>query len=259
MGKSPWRLIPPLDATGQFHMSLDWWLLQQHRLGKFPPCLRFYTWQEATISLGYHQKTWAVAWENITWQGKLLSLVQRPTGGRAVLHQGDLTYMVVTSDQHGTRQQVYQKICEFLRRGWRSLGVNLDYGEAKRGYIHNLGCFTTATGADLVDLNGHKLIGSAQLKQGKAILQHGSIMLSPDPELYHQVFGEPLPHGMDLSHLTIETIIKALTEAAIACFDVDLITQPISESEKQEVIALTLKQPELKFLNEPIFSNSSTN
>lgn len=240
MSKSSWRLIPLLEAPGQFQMNLDGWLIKQHRLGNHPPCLRFYTWSSATLSLGYHQKRHPLFWENLVWQGKSLDLVRRPTGGRAVLHQGDLSYMVVTSEISGNRLEVYQHICEFLLLGWRSLGVDLHYGEAGRGYIHNPNCFGTATGADLVDKSGCKLIGSAQLKQGKGILQHGSMMLNPDRELYREVFGEDLAC---VSHLLEPfEVIKALTEAAMTCFQMDLITQPLSPAEWLEVEGFNQKQ-----------------
>jgi lipoate-protein ligase A len=106
-----------------------------------------------------------------------------------VLHQGDLTYAVVTSGLNGSRVQMYEKICQFLIQGWRSLSVELHYGTAGRGYIHNPNCFGTATSADLVTVDNCKLIGSAQLRRGSAILQHGSIRLQPNAELFATVFG----------------------------------------------------------------------
>ena len=148
-------------------MAIDRWLVEQHKLGLHPPTLRFYTWSPVAISLGYHQSKFPPHWQQITWNGQLVDLVRRPTGGRAVLHQGDLTYAVVTSGLNGNRTQVYQQLCEFLIAGWQSLGIELQYGVAGRGYIHNPNCFGTATGADLVLPDGNKLIGSAQLKRGQ--------------------------------------------------------------------------------------------
>jgi lipoate-protein ligase A len=188
----PWRLIPLLRASGEVQMAIDRWLLEQHQAGKHPPVLRFYTWASPTISLGYHQRRWSSSWQQLVWQEMPIQLVRRPTGGRAVLHQGDLTYMVVTSGLSSKRIEAYQAICEFLIQGWRSLGVDLHYGSAGRGYIHNPNCFGTATGADLVLADGSKLIGSAQLRRGTAILQHGSMRLEPDTKLFTQVFGETL-------------------------------------------------------------------
>ena len=170
-------------------MTIDRWLLEQHLLANHPPTLRFYIWSSPTISLGYHQKKYPLHWENLTWKGQKLDLVRRPTGGRAVLHQGDLTYAVVTSDVPGSRIEAYKKICTFLIQGWQKLGLDLHYGTAGRGYIHNPNCFGTATSADLVLPDRTKFIGSAQLRKGNVILQHGSMRLKPEPELFTQVFG----------------------------------------------------------------------
>lgn len=234
---SDWRFIPLLQATGTQQMAIDAWLLEQHRLGQHPPTLRFYRWSPVAISLGYHQRHYPDFWQQLTWQGKPIDLVRRLSGGRAVLHQGDLTYAVITSGISGTRMQAYRQICEFLIQGWKSLGVDLHYGTAGCGYIHNPNCFGTATGADLVTSEGVKLIGSAQLRRGQAILQQGSIRLTPDPTLFRQVFATELPPLHLPSPLSETTIITALTAAAAACFKIQLVPQPLSESEWQEILS----------------------
>lgn len=237
-----WRLIPLLQAPGSVQMAVDLWLLHQHQLGLHPPTLRFYQWVPAAISLGYHQRQWPEAWRTLAWQNQPIEIVRRPSGGRAVLHQGDLTYAVISSGVAGNRMQSYQAICEFLIAGWRSLGVELHYGQAGRGYIHQPNCFSTATGADLVLADGTKLIGSAQLRRGSAILQHGSMRLEPDAALFSQVFGAeslPLPKlPLKLSGEALtQAVMEALTAAARTCFGVELVTQPLSEAEWQAVLA----------------------
>ena len=233
---SIWRLIPLIETSGSIQMAIDEWLLEQHRLGTHPPTLRFYTWHPAAISLGYHQRQYPEFWQQLTWQGTLLDLVRRPTGGRAVLHQGDLTYAVITSGLQGTRLQVYEQICEFLIQGWKELGLELHYGSAGRGYIHNPNCFGTATGADLVLADGNKFIGSAQLRRGKAILQHGSMRLTQDTSLFSQVFETEVTQPIKIPLLQqgnalIETIVNTLTAAASSCFNIDIVVQPLSEQE----------------------------
>lgn len=236
--KQVWRLIPLLETAGNVQMAIDYWLLEQHQSRKHPPTLRFYTWSPPAISLGYHQKKYPESWQNLIWQGEKLDLVRRPSGGRAVLHQGDLTYAVVTSGIMGSRLQAYAKICEFLIQGWRSLGVELNYGQAGRGYIHNPNCFGTATGADLVLANGSKLIGSAQLRRGDAILQHGSIRLNPDLDLFSRVFApESFTPSQLPQNLNIETIIEALIMAACDIFNMHLEVQPLSETEWEAISA----------------------
>ncbi len=238
-----WRFIPVINAPGTVQMAIDSWLLEQHRLGKHPPTLRFYTWSPAAISLGYHQRRWPTFWNSLP-----LDLVRRPTGGRAVLHQGDLTYMIVTNSISGKGQEVYRVLCEFLIQGWRSLGVQLHYGTAGRAYMKNSSCFGTATVADLVSSSGNKFIGSAQLYKGQALLQHGSMILSRDRELFEQVFGSPtlyfppleLPWSQESGALPVETIVETLTEAARGCFGVELVNQPLSDWEWQELSAFQL-------------------
>jgi lipoate---protein ligase len=229
--------MPLLDAPGEVQMAIDLWLFEQHCLGLQPPTLRFYTWTPAAISLGYHQSKFPKAWEHLVWQDQPMSLVRRPSGGRAVLHQGDLTYGVIGSGFAANRHEAYRQICQFLVAGWRSLSVPLQYGSAGRGYIHNPNCFGTATGADLITDTGTKLIGSAQLRRGNAILQHGSIRLNPDPDLFQTVFGLPC-HATLPTQFLIPTVIEALTIAASQCFGVQLMEQPLSVEEWGAIEAL---------------------
>lgn len=253
-----WRYLPPIEASGEMQMAIDRYLLAQHRQQQQPPSLRFYTWHPATISLGYHQRQYPDFWQDLTWQGQPVHLVRRPTGGQAVLHQGDLTYMVVTSIPPGKRLEVYKQICQFLITGWRSLGVDLDYGTASKEYIQQQNCFATATGADLVGAcstpsasltpAGVKLIGSAQLRRGKTVLQHGSMLLNTDRQLYQQVFQSELSQSLlklissapddssIQSHdMVMRRIIDSLKQAAIAIFKIDLVEQPLSTKEWQDI------------------------
>ena len=240
--QSVWRFIPLLRTSGHLQMAIDSWLLEQHRLGLHPPTLRFYTWKVPTISLGYHQRQWPEFWEKIIWQGIPLELVRRPSGGRAVLHQGDLTYAIVTSGLSGKRLQAYQQICQFLIEGWRSLGLELHYGTVGRSYRQNPNCFACATGADLVSASGYKFIGSAQLRRERAILQHGSMRLEPDLALFNRVFEteETLFVNLPLSergNTLIEIVTETLTEAACHCFNAKLVTKPLSKTEWQAIEA----------------------
>ncbi len=214
-------------------MATDAWLLAGHRAGTQPPCLRFYTWEPAAISLGYHQKTYPQHWQALAAAGHL-ELVRRPSGGRAVLHEGDLTYAVVTSGLERRRLAAYARICEFLISGWRELGVALQLGRVGRDYTRQANCFALATGADLVTAAGQKAIGSAQLWQGEALLQHGSMRLARDSGLYARVFGEPFQAPLPNTPPHAE-ILGALCKAACECFEIDLIEQPLAPAECEAI------------------------
>ncbi|MGB3295672.1 MAG: lipoate--protein ligase family protein [Phormidesmis sp.] len=246
---SNWRLIPLYEGTGAEQMAVDSWLLDQHVKGLQPPSLRFYTWRSPTLSLGYHQRQFPESWRSLYWQGQPIDLVRRPTGGRAVLHQGDLTYALVNSGLTGSRRDVYQQLCQFLIEGWRRLGIDLTFGSAERSYRHNPNCFGTATAADLVMDDGYKLIGSAQVYRNDCVLQHGSIRLHPSSELFEKVFGEKIPSPRLPKHLQgvgVTGIAQTLAEAASTTFNVCFQTRPLAPDERQSALTAclpTLEQP----------------
>jgi len=225
-----WRYIPPFAADGATQMAVDEWLLDQHLAGKMPSVLRFYTWQPVAISLGRNQRKYPQAWHDLTYQGEKIEIVRRPSGGRAVLHQGDLTYAIITSGMEGNRCQVYKKLCEFLIAGFRELGVDLHYGDRTRNYTHHDNCFRTHTSADLVTENGYKLIGSAQLRRKNAILQHGSIRLNPDFELINRVFRD---QPTIKSPLTLKSsgVIQALKSSAQFLLSEEFQDMPLTAQE----------------------------
>lgn len=231
-----WRLISPMEAAGLTHMAIDEWLLEQHRQGYSPPCLRFYTWNPTAISLGYHQHQYPQHWHTLEWQGQSIDLVKRPSGGRAVLHQGDLTYSLITSGYRGQRRNVYAHLCQFLVDGWHSLGIDLCLGSDKHSYQRSANCFGTSTAADLVMINGYKLIGSAQLYRDSCILQHGSMRLAPDPSLFKKVFGTSITPPADLMHISINVVVETLTAAAQRLFEITFEYRPLSIKEQQQAL-----------------------
>ncbi len=230
-----WRLIPLLNASGDIQMAIDNWLLQQHRFYGHPSTLRFYTWQPEAISLGYHQKDYPQEWHDLP-----LDIVRRPTGGQAVVHKGDLTYSIVTSRISGKRGETYRYLCQFLINGWQSLGVELNYGNQNNKYANHPNCFATTTNADLLTAEGKKAIGSAQLRQRKAVLQHGSMCLTDNSELFIKIFNEPAPQNLlttisSSENRTVPRIVEALTLAAKDWFKINLVLQPLSAVEWQDI------------------------
>ncbi len=231
----PWRLLPLLVADGQRQMAIDEAIFVAVERGDSLPTLRFYQWEPIAISLGYHQRTYPDHWRNLRFEDKTVDLVRRPTGGRAVLHQGDLTYAVAASGLPASRTDSYRQICEFLIQGWRSLGYELSYGSAGRGYIQNPNCFGTATGADLVLPNGQKLIGSAQKRSADCVLQHGSMRLNPDKTFFEMVFGdrsESLEETPNPLMPSVDEIVSVLTSAAESCFDASFTIASLSAQEE---------------------------
>ena len=181
------RLLPTQRADGHTQMALDAWLLKRCN----GPALRFYRWDGPWLSLGRHQRHWPDHWNDLARCGRL-SLVRRPSGGRAVLHAGGLTYALIWPDAPRQRQQAYRQACQWLVDGFTGLGLPLQFGSDPAG-AEASNCFASATVADLVDASGVKRVGSAQRWQHGRLLQHGEILLDPPSELWEEVFGEPAP------------------------------------------------------------------
>jgi len=217
-------------------MAIDQWLLVQNKQFNHPSTLRFYSWNPPAISLGVSQKKhYPPHWDILQWQGKPIDVVRRPSGGRGVLHQGDLTYSVISSQFEGSLDEVYRQISQFLILGWQKLGIELKFGKPQQQYLKSSNCFALATNADLVDSQGNKFIGSAQLKKGKFILQHGSMVLNPDGKLFQQVFNS-LPPKKPLTQIpSMDKIVHTLTLSAEETFDCQFIEQPLSRAELKSI------------------------
>ena len=187
-----WRWIPPLTADGATQMALDSWMLQQLIDGG-APILRLYRWSRPTLSLGVHQRRLEPHWPSLVKQG-VIDLVRRPSGGRAVLHAGELTYALVCRPITCRRVEAYGQACRWLQEAFAALGQPLHFGGAEpRQAQARSSCFSSGTAADLVHPDGAKRIGSAQLWRGPALLQHGSLLLQPDRALWRRVFDEDPP------------------------------------------------------------------
>ena len=180
------RLLPFSRLGGAWQMALDQWLLVQGQ-----PALRLYSWQRPTLSLGFHQRRLPDHWWSLAAAGQV-ELVRRPSGGQAVLHGGDLTYALVWPDPPGDRAQAYRRACLWLQAAFEQLGQPLQFGSAPASLARS-SCFASSTAADLVQTNGVKRIGSAQLWRSGRLLQHGSIQLAVDGDLWRALFRSDPP------------------------------------------------------------------
>ena len=206
-----WRWIPPLTADASLQMAIDRWMLQQQCAGQGDPMLRLYQWSRPTLSLGRHQRQIDPRWIALAEQGRL-HLVRRPSGGRAVLHAGELTYALACRPATTHRLTAYAEACQWLQEAFAALGVPLEFGSVKAAEAAQRGnCFASGTAADLVQANGAKRIGSAQLWSGACLLQHGSVLLSPPQDLWREVFNSPAP---SLEPLPQAAVMAELQRAA---------------------------------------------
>lgn len=158
-----------------------------------PATLRLYAWSAPTVSLGYLQKTpGGVDIEACRRHG--IGLVRRITGGRAVLHADELTYSVAVplGDPWRSRPvaEVFARICCGLIAGLRRLGLAARLGDSRSvpGDRSETGACFLLRRMPAILVGGRKLIGSAQRRWDRFLLQHGSLLLDFDAGMHQLVF-----------------------------------------------------------------------
>jgi lipoyl(octanoyl) transferase len=214
-----WRLVglrggEPLAFPGAENMAVDGALLEA--VAARPAAdgggvLRLYRWARPTLSLGRNQAARGV-YDAAAAASLGIDIVRRPTGGMAVLHDRELTYAVaVPVGALGSPRETYVAINRALVAGLRRLGVvaavapgpdaargedggGAGGGGAAAGGAARLegACFRVAAPGE-VQVAGRKLVGSAQRRDGSALLQHGSILVAGDQRAAWSLAGLPAP------------------------------------------------------------------
>ena len=153
--------------------------------GKNDQIIRIYSWKPRCISLGYSQ--------NIEEEIELRrakeygwDVVQRPTGGGIVFHnEAEVTYSLIIVKDRLPDGLVpsYLKISEAVICALGKLGMKVEISKSKvdsRKLKVGL-CFSYPEGYEIV-ADGKKIVGAAQKRGKRALLQQGSIFVrSADP------------------------------------------------------------------------------
>ncbi|MCK4240933.1 MAG: lipoate--protein ligase family protein, partial [Candidatus Atribacteria bacterium] len=173
------------------------------------PTIRFYQWSPPAVSLGYFQDLKKEV-EVETCQDMGIDIVRRPTGGKAVLHDQELTYSFIISESHPLVNDsilvTYKKISRGIIRGLSYLGVkaelvpvrdkleknSLDEIDKTRIYHSDFKsiCFSVPSQYE-VQVEGKKIVGSAQVRKGGVVLQHGSLLIELEKDKLFSVFNFP--------------------------------------------------------------------
>jgi lipoate-protein ligase A len=161
--------------------------------------LRLYRWAPFCLSFGRHEPALR-RYDQAAILRRGLDAVRRPTGGRAVWHARELTYAVAAPvSWFGSLPESYQTIHMVLAEASGRLGARVEL--ARPAPIAALGsgaCFASAAGGEVKSL-GRKLVGSAQVRQGSAFLQHGSLLLEDDQAVVAAVTRGTAPSGAEIT------------------------------------------------------------
>ncbi|WP_035100542.1 lipoate--protein ligase family protein [Aneurinibacillus terranovensis] len=252
-----WRFIDSGVRSSAMNMAIDEAMLVLHSQGKTRPAIRFYTWDPATLSIGYFQKVdKEINMDKVKQYG--LGFVRRATGGRAVLHDKELTYSLIVSESHPAMPSgvtdAYRVISLGLLEGFKAIGLNAelavpDGDKTKYAEPSSAACFDAPSSYELI-VEGKKVAGSAQTRQKGVILQHGSILLDLDVDMLFDVIQTPnervkerlkrsfLDKAVAINDvreklLTIEEAKKAFREGFAKGLQIELVDDELTKEERE--------------------------
>ncbi len=168
-------------------MAVDEAIMESVGRGEVPPTLRIYGWRPPGVSLGRFQEVGQQV-DIAAVRQRGWDLVRRPTGGRAILHDDEVTYSVcVPQSQLQDGDSVlrsYQYLSRGIQQGLQLLGVEAQLGRQPYSALNKGSrrqqpaiCFAQSTRADMTAA-GRKIVGSAQVRRNRTILQHGSVPIT---------------------------------------------------------------------------------
>ncbi len=220
------RLIEYSENTGEYNMMYDKELLDEAVKGsQKEPVLRFYGWTPACVSLGRNQSIQSINTDYCNANN--IDIVRRPTGGRGLFHNKEITYSFICSAnilQNGESViNSYKEICSAIINGFKKLNINLTIGSDKQKKLSQSYCMLLSTGADLC-FDNKKLIGSAQFRKQNYILQHGSILIDYNPlfieNIFHEKIYDEITYINKINPMLKRTdIINAITSSFISAFN----------------------------------------
>jgi lipoate-protein ligase A len=175
-----WRLLLAAPRSGAENMARDS-ALQARAARTGETVFSIYSWTRPTLSFGRHQPA-AGLYDIGKIRSANVDVVRRPTGGRAILHDREVTYSVTAPLKDAAPlRETYARINRILLDGLGRLGVNAELASTtgRAPAPSTRPCFEAPGEGELV-ARGSKLVGSAQWRDDGALLQHGSILVDDD-------------------------------------------------------------------------------
>jgi lipoate-protein ligase A len=213
------------------------------------PVLRFYGWTPATVSLGFAQRA-SESLDFAEMGRRHLAWVRRPTGGRAVLHDMEVTYSVSIPQSDPLYalglEASYEWICGPIVAALLAVGVSATLApHGSTGFV-SASCFTAPGTTDIV-VRQRKIVGSAQMRTRNGFLQHGSVVLKNDLEKLFAIVRTSQPNVHDAAQQAASLMTSVSDEARrVVSFGemADALVGAFAAAEGVRLAADSLTQPE---------------
>ncbi len=174
-----WRLIEYSKESASYNMALDETIANSVIKNISPPTLRFYGWSSPSVTIGTFQKIYDIDIDYC--RGKNIHVVRRPTGGRAILHDNELTYSfastIFNSHFRNSLLKNYSLISNAFYTAMLKLGLDAEVSKKRQrrvAFSRSPLCFESTSYGEIT-INGVKIIGAAQKRYKEGFLQQGSI------------------------------------------------------------------------------------
>lgn len=190
-----WNVLSSGHLDAATNMAIDESLLKWHSEGRILPTIRFYGWKRPSLTIGHFQNVH----KTIDFKGvekHQCDFVRRLTGGSAVLHDNEITYSIIVSEDHpkipSSVNEAYYTLSQGLLVGYRILGIDVDFAPYTKQRLKDRSavCFESPAIYEMV-VEGKKISGNAQTRKDGVLLQHGSIPMSFDADMLFDLFQFP--------------------------------------------------------------------
>jgi lipoate-protein ligase A len=178
-GLRPFRFLYSGIRDSFTNMAMDEAVLIGLREKKSAPILRIYKWTPPTITIGYFQNIEDIDLDLCREDD--IGVVRRLTGGRAVLHNEEMTYSILFSQedfQPFRKREIFVFIAHCLIEALARVGIESKIAQKTRGDVRSANCFASSAQYEVESSHEGKLIGSAQLIRNGVLLQHGAIPIT---------------------------------------------------------------------------------
>ncbi|MBI5101678.1 MAG: lipoate--protein ligase family protein [Nitrospirae bacterium] len=254
-----WRLMDSGDCSASFNMALDEAIVTVVRSGNAPPALRFYGWDRPSVSLGRFQRATDI--DTQYCRANDVPIVRRPTGGRGILHDDELTYSFSARTDLGPfskgLMESYRGISSAFSLALERTGVTTETkNEREKGRVLTGSplCFQTSSYGEVLSA-GRKVLGSAQRRWPDAMLQQGSLPYSHAEEMLRRIFvtGKDTDPGRCMTGL--KAVIPGLDEGLFrgtvaACFENIFGISLVRCHPSDEELALAYRLEKEKYLQD---------